>query len=734
METFMKYEDLQIEEVCRLCLTKNDQMSLICESGVADMLLECASIQVTPDNGLFNLVCHQCANEVSRWYVFKQQIVRSFEIGRWLLEKKVKNVENAIEYENFDQVIPETHSDLSNSSSIIEDATTLQNLLRDYDDDSIPTNYDSFKQTSELKNVVDVINSVALNNDDDSHIVTSTSSITTGPKRKKLLSELICGTCGKQCTSTNSFNRHLKTHDTSRPFVCSKCDKSFKTSQVLAEHIKRHYDDRRHKCGVCGQKFYAKASLNDHMRSHTGERPFKCEVCTRAFATKAILRQHSVIHTVRDKKFQCDICSKFLLTTGSLETHKRKHTGVKPYSCSACSKAFFTKEAMQRHFGAIHDIDNNFLCKGNIKFMDKTCNIVLHFTEICRICLEICDNMKSLFTTEAKTYICDLVSVKVDVNDGFPQSICANCLLQLYQAHAFKKKIEESDEILRSSLQEKLNIRLIDDIDKKDVSVTTASGVLVKQEQKKGKVKNQEMEKAVAELKASAPLPNNTVCHLCKKKFSCVGQLTRHLKTHTGIRSYVCEACGKAYMESGSLRKHFLSKHSGRNKPYSCPRCGRGFDLRSTLTRHIRTHTGEKPFGCEICHKFYPSKSYLNKHKMIHLNTRGKSFICEICSKSFALKDGLKAHSITHTNTKPFQCTMCDKTFSKKGSLASHMKYIHTKEKNFMCQMCAKTFVTKCELDEHIRRHTGEKKEAKYSCLMCDKKLSSSTHLKLHGS
>lgn len=46
MELFQKYEHLLIEEVCRLCLGKKDGMRLISETGLSNMLLEYASIQV----------------------------------------------------------------------------------------------------------------------------------------------------------------------------------------------------------------------------------------------------------------------------------------------------------------------------------------------------------------------------------------------------------------------------------------------------------------------------------------------------------------------------------------------------------------------------------------------------------------------------------------------------------------------------------------------------------------
>lgn len=283
MENFTKYEQIQIDEVCRICLQKKEQMSLICEAGFADMLLECASIQVTPENGLFNLVCRQCANEVSRWYVFKQQIIRSFEIGKWLLEKKPKNLDS-IEIET----IKDNECNHQNVSSSINDVNELQIVLGN----DVETLQDKSNESYQSSIILDESSS---QNIDSTILNVDTSQEIKVNKIKKSPQQLTCKVCDKQCKSSNSYNRHIRTHDDSRPFVCSKCDKPFKTSQVLTEHMKRHYDDRRHKCEVCGMKYYAKASLNDHMRSHTGERPFKCGACGKTFATRAILRQHMAV-------------------------------------------------------------------------------------------------------------------------------------------------------------------------------------------------------------------------------------------------------------------------------------------------------------------------------------------------------------------------------------------------------------------------------------------------------
>lgn len=179
----------------------------------------------------------------------------------------------------------------SQSNTAIENVEKLKRILEEDNLNNIKdnTNVAEYFQTDEGINL-----NATVNDSTRSTLECSYSPVSSVHKQKKT-KELICNICKKQCTSTYSYNRHIKTHDDARPYMCSKCDKSFKTSQVLNEHMKRHYDDRRHKCDVCGQKFYAKASLTDHTRSHTGERPFKCETCARTFSTKAVLRQHSIV-------------------------------------------------------------------------------------------------------------------------------------------------------------------------------------------------------------------------------------------------------------------------------------------------------------------------------------------------------------------------------------------------------------------------------------------------------
>ncbi len=77
---------------------------------------------------------------------------------------------------------------------------------------------------------------------------------------------------------------------------------------------------------------------------------------------------------------------------------------------------------------------------------------------------------------------------------------------------------------------------------------------------------------------------------------------------------------------------------------------------------------------CDVCGKDFQLKKMLNRHVQIHGT---QNYVCEICGKSFKLERYLKRHEEIHQTKKRFKCSICDKAFNTNSKRTHHIKKVH---------------------------------------------------------
>uniref|UniRef100_A0A8C2EJ18 Growth factor independent 1A transcription repressor a n=1 Tax=Cyprinus carpio TaxID=7962 RepID=A0A8C2EJ18_CYPCA len=151
-------------------------------------------------------------------------------------------------------------------------------------------------------------------------------------------------------------------------------------------------------------------------------------------------------------------------------------------------------------------------------------------------------------------------------------------------------------------------------------------------------------------------------CIKCTKVFSTPHGLEVHVRrSHSGTRPFACEICGKTFGHAVSLEQH-KAVHS-QERVFSCKICDKSFKRSSTLSTHLLIHSDTRPYPCQYCGKRFHQKSDMKKHTFIHT--------------VLFVDSNLITHSRKHTGFKPFRCELCGKGFQRKVDLRRHKETQH---------------------------------------------------------
>ena len=213
--------------------------------------------------------------------------------------------------------------------------------------------------------------------------------------------------CGQEFDTWSACKRHLRAHEHDRRFRCNDCGTTYNLERNLMLHMAGHQSGTKLVCPECGKTFSRQASLRSHLSIHEEEDSLACPQCGEEFPTERALQQHTALqhpdredgqlvgameipepkktgfickscskicdnskaykeHLLKHKKLKsslelikkrkgpvvrdgfkviCKFCSKKFSKPSQLVRHERIHTGVRPYKCGECGKAFTQKRS-----------------------------------------------------------------------------------------------------------------------------------------------------------------------------------------------------------------------------------------------------------------------------------------------------------------------------------------------------------------------------------------------------
>lgn len=370
-------KQLHIGRICRCCLNESFNMKSIFDTYLSDMLVSCANISISSNDGLPSLICFQCVQQVNRSYTFREQCERSDTMLRHWFQPTIAQSEIV-------EPIQSTQNEKAAASNQTDEVQFINVLLN-----CVNTTNNENSENSTIMLPIDEHNQIYLPDGKTVLLTESNGNPCIGSSALQLPLNIASNKCDCDSISScddvedsNDFdNQEIAKHDDSfinAEFLNSKIPvipdsymelmDNFNEPQIqikipdtimldgeLAENslakdnkIEEAIEQPTFICNICNKGFREKAALQKHRKIHFTRKQLSCQLCSKTFAQQSYLSKHLKRHT-SDKKFMCTVCVATFKESNLLKIHMRIHTGEKPYNCTECDKSFIQSNQLETH-------------------------------------------------------------------------------------------------------------------------------------------------------------------------------------------------------------------------------------------------------------------------------------------------------------------------------------------------------------------------------------------------
>lgn len=179
-----------------------------------------------------------------------------------------------------------------------------------------------------------------------------------------------------------------------------------------------------------------------------------------------------------------------------------------------------------------------------------------------------------------------------------PLNICMTCIGDLIKAYLFTTKCQQTHAVLQAI---KASAKNLDTEEELCIEITDHEqeerAISISDEQEAHKEQEEELVEKTVKIEKAKTRRRRRVLRRSNRQDL---EQEEDVPRHNGRRVQTCPICSRP-VYSYKLTQH-LRSHT-KEKPYECNICLQKFSIKGNLKRHMMTHTGERPHVCDECGK-----------------------------------------------------------------------------------------------------------------------------------
>lgn len=110
--------------------------------------------------------------------------------------------------------------------------------------------------------------------------------------------------------------------------------------EIRPSKHKKQKADSKFMCRKCNVLFHSMSELKLHQKKtkhNYRAKNYTCSYCSKAFPSRDHMNRHIRTHT-KEKPYHCSTCGMNFSMVQNLRRHEKLHTGERPYKCDMCGK------------------------------------------------------------------------------------------------------------------------------------------------------------------------------------------------------------------------------------------------------------------------------------------------------------------------------------------------------------------------------------------------------------